>query len=498
MTEQVVRKVVIAGGGTAGWSCAAALGKVLGPLLDITLVESDEIATIGVGESTVPTARTFHHLLGIDEHEFMRETQSTYKLAISFENWARIGDRYIHSFGTLGPATWLGDFHHFWLEAARQGFGGEIGDYCLEFQAAAQHRFAEPDSAKMNHAFHLDAALYARFLRRFSEGHGVKRVEGRIERVEQDPESGFLTALVLASGERIAGDLFIDCTGFRALLIEQTLQTGFEDWLHWLPTNSALPIQTKATGPAVPYTRAIAHEAGWLWKIPLQQRLGNGLVFASDFMSDEDAARSRDALIEGEVTLEQRPIRFRAGRRLKAWNKNCIAMGLASGFIEPLESTSIHLMQVAVTRLAQTFPFNGCHPALIDRYNERSRDELENVRDFIILHYHRSERDDSDFWRYVRHMAIPGSLARRLALFREDAHAYQGPDELFRVDSWVQVLLGQRFPPLGYHPVARLMPPAQLRAALGDLKANIARAVAGMPGHQDYLDRFVLAQDFAG
>jgi len=493
MTEQIVRKVVIAGGGTAGWSTAAALGKLLGPLLDVTLVESDEIATIGVGESTVPTARTFHHLLGIDEREFMRETQSTYKLAISFEDWARIGDRYIHSFGTLGKSSWMGDFQHFWLEAARQGFGGAIGDYCLEFRAAEEHRFAGPESVKMNHAFHLDAGLYARFLRRFSEGHGVKRIEGRIERVEQDPESGFLTALVLASGERIAGDLFIDCTGFRALLIEQTLQTGFEDWLHWLPTNSALPIQTKATGPAVPYTRAIAHEAGWLWKIPLQHRLGNGLVFASDFMSDEAAHHRRDAMIEGEVLRAQPMIRFRAGRRRQAWNKNVVAMGLASGFIEPLESTSIHLMQVAVTRLAQLFPFTGFHQASIDRYNARSRDELENVRDFIILHYHQSERDDSDFWRYVRTMAIPDSLAARIALFREDGHAYQGPDELFRVDSWVQVLLGQRLPPRGYHALARLMPPAQLREALGDLKANIARAVARMPGHQDYLDREIHA-----
>lgn len=490
MAEQRVRRVVIAGGGTAGWSTAASLGKVLGELLDITLVESEEIGIIGVGESTVPTTRAFHHLLGIDEREFLRDNQGSFKLGISFENWARIGDRYIHSFGTLGKGTWVADFHHIWMEAAAQGFGGDLGDYCFELKAAEAHRFATSEGAQISHAYHLDAGLYARFLRRFSEGFGVKRVEGKIARVEQDGESGFLTALVLESGERIEGDLFIDCTGFRALLAGQALGVGFEDWLHWLPNDSAFPIQTTTTAPIPPYTRAVAHEAGWLWAIPLQRRMGCGLVFSSNFMSDDQAHERLHSLIDGEVLLEPRPIRFRAGRRLGVWNKNCIAIGLAGGFVEPLESTTIHLIQVGITRLVQMFPFNGCDEALIRRFNERARDEIEHVRDFIVLHYHQTERADSPFWDHVRTMKIPDTLAERIALFRENAHAYQAQDQLFRIDSWVQVMLGQRLEPRGHHLVGRLMPPAQLREALGDLKSNIAAAVAQLPPHEQFVTAY--------
>jgi len=490
LDEPNIRRVVIAGGGTAGWIAAAALGKVLGPLLDITLVESEEIGTIGVGESTIPTARTFHTLLGIDEQEFMRDNRASFKLAILFENWARQGDSYIHSFGTVGKGTWIADFQHFWLEAVHQGFGGDLADYCFEAQAAKAKKFATSKDANINFAYHLDASQYARFLRRFSERHGVKRVEGRIETVRQNAETGYIEALELASGERIEGDLFIDCTGFRGLLIEQTLKAGWEDWGHWLPTNSALPIQTKAVGPAVPYTRAIAHEAGWMWQIPLQHRVGNGLVFASEFMTDEEAHDRLHAQIEGEIVHEPKVIRFRAGRRRAIWDKNCIAMGLSSGFIEPLESTSIHLIQIAVTRLIQSFPFSGFDEAPIRRFNERARDEIERVRDFIILHYKATEREDSPFWNYCRTMEVPDSLAERIALFREDAQAYQGPDELFRIDSWMQVMIGQRIEPRGYHHLARMLPPGQLREALSDLKTNIARAVARLPEHQAFLDGY--------
>ncbi|MEI9850920.1 MAG: tryptophan halogenase family protein [Sphingomonas sp.] len=481
---------MIAGGGTAGWSSAAALGRHLGPLLDVTLVESEQIGIIGVGESTVPTAPGFHNLLGIDEREFMRENQASFKLAISFENWARRGDRYIHSFGTVGKGVWLGDFQHFWLEAVAQGFGGDLGDYCLEFKAAEAHKFFKSKDQPLNFAYHLDAALYSRYLRRFAESHGVKRVEGRIAQVEQDPESGYLRALKLESGERLEGDLFIDCTGFRALLIGQALGTGFEDWLHWLPTNSALPIQTRAVGPAVPYTRAIAHEAGWMWKIPLQQRIGCGLVFASDFMSDDEAHRRMHEQIEGEILIEPPAIRFRAGRRHHVWEKNCVAIGLAGGFVEPLESTAIHLTQIGITRFLQTFPFTGFDDALIRRFNERSREEIEKVRDFVIMHYHLTERDDTPFWNHVRTMKVPDTLQQRIELFRENAQAYQANEELFRVDSWLQVMIGQRLQPRAYHHLARLTQPEQLRAALASLRTNIASAVAGMPSHQDFLDSY--------
>ncbi|MCW3837701.1 tryptophan halogenase family protein [Sphingomonas canadensis] len=489
MTNRPVKRVVIAGGGTAGWLAAAALGRQLGALVEIVLIESEEIGTIGVGESTVPTTRTFHSIAGIDEREFVRDNQASFKLGISFENWARPGDRYFHSFGTLGRATWMADFQHFWLEAAAQGLESGIGEYCLEHQAGIAGRFTGGEDGPLNYAYHLDASRYARFLRRLSEAAGVKRVEGRIERVEQHGESGFVEALVLASGERIAGDLFLDCTGFRSLLLGGTMGVPFDDWSHWLPTDSALPAQTRSVGPAVPYTRAIAHDAGWQWRIPLQHRVGNGFVYASAFLKDED--RAREAFhtgLEGEILIEPRLIRFKAGARTRTWEKNVFALGLSGSFIEPLESTAIHLIQVAVTRLMQSFPFDGCHPAAIERYNRRTRGELENIRDFIILHYHQTEREDSEFWRYVRHMPIPDSLAERIALFAEGAEAWQGQDELFRVDSWVQVMLGQRLRPRSHNHVARMMPQGQLRAALDGLKANVGRTVAALPPHQQYLD----------
>jgi len=493
LDQQIVKKVVIAGGGTAGWLAAAALVKQLGGLLDITLIESDEIGTIGVGESTIPTVRAFHSMLGIDEREFMRATQSSFKLGISFENWGAIGDRYFHSFGVLGKSTWMADFHHFWLQARAEGHAGALGDYCFELQAAVADKFATGENAQINYAYHLDATAYARFLRAMSEPDGVKRVEGKIAKVEQDPETGFITALLLDSGQRLEGDLFIDCTGFRGLLIEQTLETGYDDWSQWLPTNSAYAVQTTSTGPAVPYTRAIAHEAGWRWRIPLQHRVGNGLVFCSDDMSDEDARALLLREIEGEPLFDPRLIRYKTGARRKVWNRNCIALGLASGFVEPLESTSIHLIMIAVTRLMQSFPFNGFDEAMIDRFNTLSRTELEGVRDFIILHYHLTQRDDSPFWVRCRDMEIPDSLAKRMALFRDNAQAYQASDELFRIDSWVQVMLGQRLQPRGYHQVARMMPPGQLRQALADLKANIAGTVAKMPTHQAFLDQYCAA-----
>ena len=491
MDQPIVKRVVIAGGGTAGWIAAAALAKHIGPLIDITLVESDEIGTVGVGESTIPTTRTFHQYLGIDEREVMRATQSTFKLGISFEDWARKGDRYIHSFGTVGRGTWLADFHHFWLEAQRQGFAGDLGDYCFELQAALAEKFATSDQANINYAYHLDATPYGKYLRTIGEAGGVKRVEGKIKRVRQNSASGHIEALELESGAIIEGDLFIDCTGFRGLLIEQTLAAGFEDWNHWLPTDSALALQTESVGPALPYTRAMAHSAGWQWRIPLQHRVGNGFVYASAHMSDDEARKQLLARIEGKPITEPRLIRFRAGRRKKAWAGNCVALGLSSGFVEPLESTSIHLIMIAITRLIQNFPFAGIGAAQADRFNEQSTRELEGIRDFIILHYHATERDDSDFWKQCREMSIPDSLQRRIQLFRESAHAFQEGHDLFRIDSWVQVLLGQRIEPRGHHEIGRIMPPQQLRQSLETLKTNIAKAVGSMPAHQAFLDRYL-------
>ncbi|WP_448664243.1 tryptophan halogenase family protein [Sphingomonas sp. CJ20] len=491
MTQKRITRVVIAGGGTAGWVAAAALVKQLGALLDITLVESDEIGTVGVGESTIPTSRKFHELLTIDEPAFMRATQATFKLGIAFENWGKPGERYVHSFGTIGqPATWMADFHHFWLEARAQGFGGDLADYCFELQAANAERFGKDAEPGISYAYHLDATLYARFLRALSEPAGVRRVEGKIARVEQDPESGDVTALALENGARIEGDLFLDCTGFRGLLIEQTLQTGYEDWTHWLTSDSAIAVQTRSTGPAVPYTRAIAHQAGWRWRIPLQHRVGNGIVYRSEDLSDDAARAQLLAEVEGEVLTEPRLIRYRTGRRRKVWSRNVIALGLASGFIEPLESTSIHFVKIAVTRLIQSFPFAGITEAQVERFNAVSRQEMEHVRDFIILHYHLNQRQDSDFWKRCRDMAVPDTLTQRMALFREAGHAYQASEELFRIDSWVQVLRGQGLEPQRHHELARMMPAGQLRKGLDELKAGIAARVAKMPAHAAFLKTY--------
>ena len=487
MGGQAVKRVVIAGGGTAGWTVAAALVKNLGPLLAITLVESDAIGTVGVGESTIPTARRFHELIGLDEQAFVRATGASFKLGIAFEDWARVGDRYFHSFGVTGPSTWMADFQHMWLEAREQGFAGELGDYCLELQAAKAGKFQGGRGSPLNYAYHLDATAYGQFLRGIAEPQGVRRVEGKIAEVKVAPDSGFIEALVLESGETVEGDLFIDCTGFRGLLIEGALATGWDDWSHWLPTDSALAVQTEAVGPARPYTRAVAHRAGWQWQIPLQHRVGNGLVYCSRFMSDDEAQALLAERVEGPMLTEPRLIRFKAGSRRKEWHKNCVAIGLASGFVEPLESTSIHLIMIAVTRLMQLFPFGGVNEAVAERYNDVARREIEGIRDFIILHYYLNERDEP-FWQECRSLDIPASLAERIALFREGANAYQAADELFRTDSWVQVMLGQRLTPRSHHAMGQLMSPERLRTALAGAAEKVRQAVARLPAHQAFLD----------
>ena len=490
MQDQTVKRVVIAGGGTAGWTVASALAAQLGALLEITLVESDEIGTVGVGEATIPTFRSFHALLGIDEREFMRATEASFKLGISFENWDRLGDRYIHPFGEVGKSSWMADFHHLWLMGKARGFAGEVGDYCFEHQAAKEGKFAVSESSKINYAYHLDAGLYAKFLRAKFGPKGIKRVEGRIARVEQDNESGYVTALVLESGAKVEGDLFVDCTGFRGLLIEQTLEAGYEDWRHWLQTDSALAVQTESTGDVPPYTRAIARSAGWQWRIPLQSRVGNGLVFCSEHQSQEEAQSELLNNLEGQALTDPRLIRYVTGRRKKIWDKNVVAVGLSSGFLEPLESTSIHLIQIGAMRLIQLFPFGGNFEALGARYNAQSRDDFEHVRDFIILHYKLTHRDDTPFWRTCRDMDIPDSLAERIALFQGSGSIYPSSEELFRVASWLFVMVGQGVMPQYHHHMGALLGDQRLRAALDSLKNNIGGAVGNMPKHRDFLKSY--------
>jgi len=493
MSDNLVKRVVIAGGGTAGWVAAAALSKHLGPLIEIVLIESDEIGTVGVGEATIPTIRTFHRLLELDELAFLRATQATFKLGIAFENWARRGDRYFHAFGRVGQSIWMGDFQHMWLRGREAGVADDLGAYCLEMAAAEAGKFATSDKGGINYAYHFDAGLYAGFLRAFSEARGVRRIEGKIARVRQNAETGFIEALDLDDGQVVGGDLFVDCTGFRGLLIEQTLHAGYEDWSHWLPTNRALAVQTHSVAPARPYTRAIAHEAGWQWQIPLQHRVGNGLVYCSDYVSDEAARETLLAGIDGAPITEPRLIRYLTGRRKQVWSKNCVALGLASGFVEPLESTSIHLIMIGVTRLIQSFPFGGIRPSLVRHYNDLAQTELERVRDFIILHYHLNQRRDEPFWERCRTMAIPDSLAHRIELFREAALTPQSADDLFQSDSWLQVMLGQRLEPEGYHRMGHMLSEAHLRRAFADVQQNIANTVARMPTHQTFLDQYCAA-----
>ena len=485
-----IRKVVIAGGGTAGWMAAAAISKILGKVLDITLIESDEIGTVGVGEATIPPLVTFHRLLDIKEQDFMAATQGTFKLGISFEGWRNVGENYIHSFGETGHDHWTAGFQHFWLKDRERGSREEFGNYCLELKAAQEGKFAHLPKGGMNYAYHIDAKLYAKFLRKFSEGFGVKRVEGKIVRVSTRTEDGFIESLTLDSGKVIEGDLFIDCTGFRGLLIEQTLHTGYEDWSHWLPCDSAVAVQTESIIEAIPYTRSIAHESGWQWRIPLQHRVGNGMVYCSRYINDDDARKTLLKNISGGRLTEPRVIKFRPGQRLKNWNRNVVALGLASGFVEPLESTSIHLIQRGVLRLMQLFPKLGIRQPDIDEYNNQSRLEIANIRDFIVLHYKVTNRQDSPFWRHCRSMPVPDSLVHRIDLFRETARVFKIPNELFGENSWIQVMLGQGMIPEQYHPVVNVMSDEELTRFMQGIKSNVDNTVAKLPKHQAYVEQY--------
>ena len=390
--QNKIQKVVIVGGGTAGWMAAASLSKVLRETIDITLIESDEIPTVGVGEATIPTLLSLHQLIDINEQEFVKAVNGTFKLGISFESWRDVGRGYIHSFGVTGKDHWAAGFQHFWLKAKHLGVAKEFGQYCSELVAAEQNKFAITPKHGLNYAYHIDAGLYSKFLRDLAEELGTVRIEGKVIKVSLEPNAGNIKSVTLASGTQIEGDLFIDCSGFRGLLIEQALHTGYDDWSHWLPCDSAVAVQTQALEKAIPYTRSIARDAGWQWRIPLQTRVGNGLVFCSHYISNDQAITTLTNNIEGEQLNDPRVIKFTSGTRRKHWNKNCIAIGLSSGFIEPLESTSIHLIQRAITRLIQMFPHHGIVDNDINEFNQQMTSEIENTRDFIILHYHITER----------------------------------------------------------------------------------------------------------
>jgi tryptophan halogenase len=445
--EQRVRKVVILGGGTAGWMAAALIARVLGGRVAVELVESEEIGIVGVGEATIPPIRTLNAVLGIDEAEFLRETRATIKLAIRFENWREEGSAYYHTFGTAGRNTAFAAFHHFWTRARKLGLPGSYWDFDLNYLCAQAGKFAPTEGNDpiwdLPYAFHFDAALYGRFLRRYAEQRGVIRTEGMVADVQRMAGVGNVSALVLRDGRVVHGDLFIDCSGSRGVLIQQHLGTGYEDWSHWLPCDRAVAVPSERFAQTLPFTRAIAHGAGWQWRIPLQHRNGNGLVYSSRHLSDDAAAALLMANLESRALGEPRLITFRTGRALRQWNRNVVAVGLASGFLEPLESTSIHLIQSAIVRLLHLFPHHGITDELVAEYNRQSRIEMELIRDFIILHYHVNNRHDTAMWRDLRNMAVPERLARKIALFRANGTLVQDQYDIFMEPSWAQVLIGQ-------------------------------------------------------
>ena len=490
-----VNKIVIVGGGTAGWMAAAGLSKVLAPAgILIELVESEEIGTVGVGEATIPQLLHFNALLELDENEFVRATQATYKLGIEFVDWQRIGARYIHPFGSYGIAMLGVDFQHFWLKGRHLGERTPLDAYSLGAVAARQGRFLRPlpDQArsplsKISYAFQFDASLYARFLRGIAERRGVRRTEGRITQVHQRGETGLVEAVSLADGRRVEGDLFIDCSGFRGLLIEQALGSGYEDWTGWLPCDRAVAVPCARVEDPIPYTRATARPAGWQWRIPLQHRTGNGYVYCSRYVSDDEATATLLANLDGTPLAEPRMLRFTAGHRRRPWIGNVVSMGLASGFLEPLESTSIHMVQSAIARLLTFFPSACFEQAEIDEYNRQTILEYVNVRDFLVLHYRATERSDTPFWDYCRTLPPPPGLQRKLALFRTNGRIARDKDELFTETSWLAVMAGQGIEAAGYHPVADLIDDEDTLRRLADVRAVNQRAALLMPRHVDFL-----------
>ena len=501
MHTEPIKDIVIVGGGTAGWMTAAALSTVLNGRYNIRLVESDEIGIVGVGEATIPMIQRFNRVLGIDENEFMRETQGSFKLGIEFVNWGKLGDRYMHGFGRLGQDLATLPFDQYWNKMRRAGKAAPLEEYSITRMASKANKFMPPRFDVPNsplrdigYAYHFDASLYAKFLRKLSESRGVVRIEGKITRATLREPDGHIDAVELENGARVEGELFIDCSGFRGLLIEQTLQTGYEDWTHWLPADRALAVPCESAPVITPYTRSTAHKSGWQWRIPLQHRTGNGHVYCSRFICDDEAAATLLANLDGRALAEPRLIRFQTGMRKLAWNRNVVALGLASGFLEPLESTSIHLIQSGIQRLLDFFPDRGWSAIDRDEYNRQSRFDYERIRDFIILHYHLNQRTDSAYWKECANMAIPDTLRHKMAMYRSHGRVVRVDNELFSEVGWIQVFEGQNMPIEGYHPLADAQADEDIAEYLESVRDVIAKCVDVMPSHNDYIARMCAAR----
>jgi len=493
-----LRKIVIVGGGTAGWMTAAALVKIMGaiPDLQIVLIESDEIGTVGVGEATVPQILLYNNMLGIDENDFVKATHATYKMGIEFVDWVRPGHRYIHPFGSFGLDMLGIEFHHHWLKGRQVGDPGPLGDYAIAAVAASRGRFMRPDRSRPNsplsklaYAFQFDASLYARYLRGMAEAGGVVRVEGKIVDVRQHGETGFVTSLLLESGKEVEGELFIDCSGFRGLLIDGTMKSPFSDWSEWLPCDRALAVPCERVGEGQPLTRSTARTAGWQWRIPLQHRTGNGYVYSSAHISDDKAASVLLSNLDGPALADPRPLRFKAGCREQVWVKNVVSIGLAAGFLEPLESTSIQLVQSSISRLLAFFPDRGFDQTEMDVFNRKTFQEYVCIRDFLILHYVATERSDSDFWRHCHAIAWPEGLVEKVAMFRANGRIVTAQEDLFDQLNWLAVMVGQEIYPHGYHPAADQLPDEETLHRLAHIREVIGKTVEQMPTQFDFLSQ---------
>ena len=493
MADNRIKDVVIVGGGTAGWMAATALARTMGHQLNIRLVESDAIGIVGVGEATIPAIRLFNAMAELDEDEFLRETKATFKLGIEFQNWGTLGHRYMHAFGQFGQSLGLLEFFQFWLRARKEGVAKPFGHYSLTEVAARAGKFARmsriPNTALegITYAFHFDAGLYAKYLRKVAEGIGVKRTEGIIQSVQRDGESGFIKSVTLESGEVIDGELFIDCSGFRGLLIGQEMGVGYDDWSRWLPCDRALAVPCENSERLRPFTQSIAHQAGWQWRIPLQHRTGNGHVFCSEYISEDEAAHVLMSNLEGKALAEPRLLKFTTGMRQSAWEKNVVTLGLSSGFLEPLESTSIHLIQNGIAKLLSMFPDRGFNPILIAEYNRRVVFDYERIRDFIILHYHANQRDDSPFWKRCREMEIPDTLKTKIDIFKSTGKIYREQEELFVEIGWFQVMTGQNIIPDSYHSMADAISHEELKHFMADVETIVARTAANLPTHEEFI-----------
>lgn len=492
-----LREIVIVGGGAAGWMTAAALSKLLKPSdVSLTLVESDEIGIIGVGEATIPDMLQFNLFLGIVEADLMRATHATFKLGIEFVDWSGAGSRYFHPFGFHGIDIDGLDFHQYWLHCRAHGHPYSIGDYCLTELVARENKFGFPDTrvpgapaSYLRYAYHFDAALYAQYLRRYAEQRGVKRVEGKVCEVIKAPETGDLTGVRLENGKTVTGQFFFDCTGFRSLLLSQALEVPWVDWRHWLPCDRALAIACQHNGPLLPYTRSTAKPAGWQWRIPTQRRTGNGHIYCSDFMSEDEATSLLLAGLDGEAIGTPRLIRFATGHRRTFWEKNCVAIGLSAGFLEPLESTSLYLIRQGISRFIALFPDASLPSVMRDEYNRWMQKDFEQVRDLLVFHYYANGREEP-FWRHCRNMTLPESLQRRLALFAEGGRFLRFEGELFPNASWVAVMLGQNVIPRTIDPVVSALPVGEVSQKLDLLRQAMRQYVATLPSHKDVLQQY--------